>query len=136
MLDQLNPHQKRMLMELLITLAKVDGQMDALESEVLEDYAELLDVSLEEIGGGLSIDDLAPHFDTPESRVAAVQELCRLARLDGEFAKLERDAILQVGTRFGFSPELVGRIDAWVVEGMQWVARGDELIEEAANAGA
>ncbi len=134
MLDQLTPHQKRMLMELLVALAKSDGRVDQLETEVIEDYAELLDVGLEEIGGGLSVAELAPHFDTPTSRVAALQELCRLARLDGHFAKLERDTILEVGTRFGFDPEFVGEIDAWVVEGMQWVARGESLVERAGTA--
>jgi uncharacterized tellurite resistance protein B-like protein len=136
MTDHLTPHQKRMLMELLVTLAKADGVVEQLESEVIEDYAELLDVGLEEVGGGFSVADLAPHFDTPMSRVTAIQELCRLARLDGNFAKLERDTILDVGRHFGFSPEFVGEIDAWVVEGMRWVAHGDTLVERAGGGNA
>lgn len=117
-----------MLMELLVAMAKVDGRIVALENEVIEDYANLLEVPLDEISGDFSIAELAPYFDTPASRVTAIQELCRLARLDGDFAAEERDAILEVAGLMGVPESLVSRIDAWVVEGMQWVAQGEDLI--------
>lgn len=128
MIDRLSNQQRLMLMELLVAMAKVDGRIVALENEVIEDYANLLEVPLDEISGDFSIAELAPYFDTPASRVTAIQELCRLARLDGDFAAEERDAILEVAGLMGVPESLVSRIDAWVVEGMQWVAQGEDLI--------
>lgn len=128
MIDRLSNQQRLMLMELLVAMAKVDGRIVTLENEVIEDYANLLEVPLDEVSGDFSIAELAPYFDTPASRVTAIQELCRLARLDGDFAAEERDAILEVAGLMGVPESLVSRIDAWVVEGMQWVAQGEDLI--------
>ncbi|MFM1921562.1 MAG: hypothetical protein RLZZ303_3196 [Candidatus Hydrogenedentota bacterium] len=128
MIDRLSNQQRLMLMELLVAMAKVDGRIVTLENEVIEDYANLLEVPLDEVSGDFSIAELAPYFDTPASRVTAIQELCRLARLDGDFAAEERDAILEVAGLMGVPERLVSRIDAWVVEGMQWVAQGEDLI--------
>ncbi len=132
MIDNLTVEQRLMLMELLIAMAKVDGRIAAVEGEMLEGYAELMGLSLEEVSGDMSIAELAPHFDTPESQVTAIQELCRVARLDGDFAESERMAILDIAARMGIPAQLVGRIDEWVVEGMRWVERGDDLVREAA----
>lgn len=128
MIERLSDQQRLMLMELLVAMAKVDGRIVTLENEVIEDYASLLEVPLDEVSGDFSIAELAPYFDTPASRVTAIQELCRLARLDGDFASEERDAILEVAGLMGVPESLVARIDAWVVEGMQWVAQGEDLI--------
>lgn len=131
MTDELTTHQRRMLMELLITLAKADGRVGEIENEAIEDYAELMEVPLEELSGTFSIADLTPHFDSPASRVAVIEELCRMARLDGTFVVAEQDAIIEVAKRMGISPELVTRIDDWVVDGMRWMARGEDLIADA-----
>ena len=134
MLDLMTPHQKRMLMELLIAIAKSDGKVGEIENEAIMDYAELLDVGLEELSGAFNIAELAPHFDTPASRVAAMQELCRLARLDGHFARPEQQAILDVGERMGLSHDMITRIDHWVLEGLHHTARGEDLLAEAERA--
>ncbi len=132
MIDNLTIAQRLMLLELLVAMTKVDGSIATAEGEMLEGYAELMDLSLEDVSGDMSIAELAPYFDTPESQVTAIQELCRIARLDGDFAESEREAILDVAARMGMPAKLVGKIDEWVVEGMRWVERGDELVREAA----
>jgi uncharacterized tellurite resistance protein B-like protein len=131
MTDELTAHQKRMLMELLISLAKSDGKVGEIENEAIEDYAELMDVPLEELSGSFTIAELTPHFDTPASRVAVIEELCRMARLDGRLGDSEQGIIIDVAHRLGISPDLVTRIDDWVVDGMRWMARGEDLIADA-----
>src|SRR5690606_643690 len=117
MTDRLTRTQRKMLLEMLYSLALADGKIAALEQEVLQDYSELLGVMLEEIDGNFDIAELAPYFDTAESRVAALEELCRLARLDGDFAEDERAAILRVADAMGVPHNIVSRIDEWVVDG-------------------
>ncbi|MBI1318367.1 MAG: hypothetical protein GC168_05365 [Candidatus Hydrogenedens sp.] len=131
MTDRLTGVQRRMLLEMLYALAQADGKIVALEREVLQDYSELLGVSLDEIDGNFEIEELAPYFDSAESRVAVIEELCRLARLDGDFAEDERAAILRVADAMGIPAGMVSRIDEWVVDGLRWVAKGNDLIQEA-----
>lgn len=131
MTDELTSHQRRMLMEMLITIAKADGGVDEIENEAIQDYAELMEVPLDELSGGFTIAELTPHFDTPSSRVAVIEELCRMARLDGKFGSPEQNTIIDVARRLGIGAELVTRIDDWVVDGMRWMARGEDLIADA-----
>jgi len=120
-----------MLLEMLYALAGADGKIERLEQEVLQDYSELLGVNVDELDGNFELEELAPYFDTAESRVAALEELCRLARLDGDFAEDERAAILRVADAMRVPHGMVSRIDEWVVDGLRWVAKGNELIAEA-----
>lgn len=128
MIDTLSEEQRHMLMEMLLALARTDGRIVSLETEVIGEYAELLEVDLADLSGTLEIVDLAPFFDTPGSKVTVLQELCRLARLDGDFAGSEQQAILDVATAMRVPEAMVAQIDGWVVEGMEWVARGEDLI--------
>jgi len=131
MTEHLSRTQRRMLLELLVALAKADGRVAELEREVLSDYGDLLGVPLDEVDGNFDVEELAPYFDTPASRVVAIEELCRVARLDEHFADDERAAILDVAGAMGVGPDFVSRIDEWVNEGLRWVAHGQELIDEA-----
>jgi len=131
MTDRLTRVQRRMLLEMLYALAGADGKIERLEQEVLQDYSELLGVNVDELDGNFELEELAPYFDTAESRVAAIEELCRLARLDGDFAADERAAILRVADAMRMPHSMVSRIDEWVVDGLRWVAKGNDLIAEA-----
>ena len=131
MLDQLTPNQQHMLMELLIRLAQADGEIVDIEEEVLRQYAELVDVDFDDLSGDLSLQEILPAFDTSVSRVAAVQELFRLAHIDGFFSEDEKRVIRQVADLLGMPDSLVNEIDAWVVDGLRWVWRGEELVEQA-----
>jgi len=83
MLDQLTPEEQRALMELLIHLAKSDGGIEDIEEEILEQYADIVDVDFDSLEGDLGLDELIPQFESPLSRVIVLQELLRLAHLDG-----------------------------------------------------
>lgn len=131
MLDQLTPDEQRALMELLILLAKADGRVDDIEREVLASYADLIDVDLDTLDGDAELEELVAVFSTPASRVIALQELFRLSHLDGWFADSEQSIILDVGALMGVPMELLQKIERWVLDGLAWVARGDDLLDEA-----
>jgi uncharacterized tellurite resistance protein B-like protein len=127
----LNPEEQRNLMELLIAMAKADGEVVDIEAQVLEQYAELIDVDLDSLDGNRSVEELATTFGTPESKVAVLQEVIRLSHLDGYFAEDEKRAILQLAGVMGIPTEFVMRVDQWVVDGLRWVWEGEELVNQA-----
>ena len=131
MLDQLTPNEQTALMELLITLAKADGAMEDLESEILDQYADIIDVDFDALNGELPLEEILPQFESPTSKVIAVQELLRLSHLDGVFADEEKNLIQDIAQRLGVPDELLKKLDEWVVEGLNWSWRGEELLDEA-----
>ena len=131
MLDRLNANEQRVLMELLIYMAKADGQVVDIEDEVLHQYAELVDVDFGSLNGNLGPDELIPQLEDPESRVIVLQEMLRLAHIDGLFSDDEQDAILTMAQYMGIPIDLLQKVDEWVLEGLKWVWRGEELLTEA-----
>lgn len=131
MLDRLSRNEQRALLELLVHLAKSDGKIEEAEREILEMYADLVDVAPSEIEGDYSLEDLVPQFESPASRVIALQELFRLSHLDGWFGESEQSEILEVGAMMGVPMELLQKIELWVLDGLNWVQRGEDLLDEA-----
>ncbi len=133
MLERLSPNEQRVLMELLVYMARADGQVADAEREVLHQYADLVRVDFDEIDGDLSPEELVPHFTSPESRVIVLAELFRLSHLDGLFSDGEQSAILEIASLMGVPMMLLREIEQWVVEGLQWVWRGEEILEQAVH---
>ncbi len=130
MLERLNHDEQRALMELMVYVAKADGKVEAIETVLLEQYPYLLEIDLTEVEGDFSPEELAPQFDSAEDRIIALQELLRLAHLTGVFNTDEQSAMLDVASVFGMPINLLRELEAWVVEGIQWTLRGEELLEK------
>ena len=130
MLDQLTVNEQTALLELLIHLAKADGVED-IENEILEQYAELVEVDIDALNGDIPLEEILPQFESPASKLIAVQELLRLAHLDGYFSDGEKNTIREVASRLGIPDDLLEKADTWVVDGLNWINRGEDLLDEA-----
>ena len=130
MIDRLNSDERVAMMELLGYLAKTDGKITDVNQEVLREYAELLEVDPAEIDTDLTPEELVPQFQSPTSRVVVLQEVFRLANLDGIFTISEESAILDIASLMGFPMDFVQRVEQWVLDGLEWTLTGEKLIEE------
>mgnify|MGYP002634320256 CR=1 FL=1 len=131
MLDYLDENQHVALMELLIYMAKVDGDFSDIEKEVIQQYGELLGVDVHAVSGNRVPEELVQQFQSPASRVAVLQELLRIAHLDGNFHRDEADTIDDIAEMMGLPPMYVKKVDDWVQWGLNWVWQGEDLLEEA-----
>lgn len=131
MLDYLNEAQNTALLELLICMAKADGDFSQLEQDVVQQYSELLNVDPDRLEGNRVPEELVQQFNTPATRLAVLQELMRIAHLDGHYHRDEADAIDDIGEMMGFPPMFVHRVDEWVQQGLDWVWQGEDLLDEA-----
>ena len=130
MLERLNRNEQRALMELMLYMAKADGKVEEIETILLEQYADLFAIDLTELEGDFAPEELAPHFESPEARIVVLQELLRLAHLNGVFNTDEQSAMLEVASLLGVPLHLLREIETWVVEGIQWTLRGEDLLEK------
>lgn len=131
MLERLSQNEQRALMELLLYLAKADGRVDEIEREVIENYTGIVDIRLDTLNGNLTPDELVPQFQSPASRVVVLQELFRLAHLDGLFDPDEQDVVLEIADMMNIPDEFLEKIERWVIDGLRWVWRGEELLDDA-----
>ncbi len=136
MLERLTTEEQQALMELMGCLAHADGHFNDINRELLAQYAELFNIQLADVVCDCdadSLDTLAAQFQRPESRIVVLQELLRLAHLDGIFNKDEKSLILHVAALMEVPPEFVKEIDDWVLGGIEWTLRGERLLKKAAE---
>ncbi len=130
MIELLNTDEQRVMLELLLHVAKSDGTVKDVEQEILENYATLLDVDFSSIKGNLTPADLIPQIPGAVSRAIILQELLRMSHLDGIISQGENTAILAIASQMGFPESVVHRLDEWVVEGLRWVWKGEDLLDD------
>ncbi len=136
MIELLTDDEQHALLELMACLARADGRLHDIERELLADYAELFNVQLGDVICDCeadSLETLAAQFQRPESRIIVLQELLRLAHLDGIFKKDEKALILKVAGLMGVPPEFLKKIDDWVLAGIEWTLDGERLLDQAST---
>lgn len=130
MLERLTSGEQKAMLELLIYMAKADGKVVDIEQEILENYATLVEVDLGAVRDDVTPDDAIARLPTMVSRAIVMQELLRLSHLDGLFTDRERSAILAIAEQMGIPVAMVHKLDEWVVDGLRWVWRGEDLLDE------
>lgn len=130
MIELLNTDEQRVMLEMLLHIAKADGTVKDVEQEILENYASLVDVDFSTIRGDVTPAELIPRIPSAVSRAIVLQELLRMSHLDGIISQGERAAILAIAEEMGFPAGVIHRLDEWVVEGLRWVWKGEDLLDE------
>lgn len=130
MIELLNTDEQRVMLELLLHIAKSDGKVEDVEQEILENYATLVDLDFSSLDGTRTPAELIPQIPGAVSRAIVLQELLRLSHLDGIISQGEHAAILAIAGEMGFTEAVVHKLDEWVVDGLRWVWRGEDLLDE------
>ncbi len=130
MLERLTSDEQRAMLELLIYMAKADGKVVDIEQEILENYATLVEVDFSELRADITPEEVIPRLPSMVSRAIVLQEMLRLSHLDGLFTERERAAILDIAELMGVPVSMVHKLDEWVIEGLQWVWSGEDLLDE------
>lgn len=130
MLERLTSDEQYAMLELLIYMAKADGKVVDIEQQILENYATLVEVEFSDLRDDATPEDVIPRLRSQVSRAIVLQELLRLSHLDGLFTERERSAILEIAEIMGLPLAMVHKLDEWVVDGLRWVWRGEDLLDE------
>jgi len=130
MIELLNTDEQRVMLELLLHIAKSDGTVKDVEQEILENYATLVDLDFSSLSGSLTPAELLPQVPSAVSRAIILQELLRMSHLDGIISQGEQAAVLAIAGEMGFPETVVHRLDEWVVEGLRWVWKGEDLLDD------
>ncbi len=127
-LDQLKMSEKQALLIMLVDIAKADNELKDKEKEFLKVYAEENGVKLDFDTIILSVEEACKLLESSKAKVVAIQEVIRLAIVDGEYAEEEKKGALHIAKLLGVSNSKFEEIESWVLRGRDWVAEGLEMI--------
>lgn len=126
-IDILDNSEKNALMSLLVSISKADGEVSAEEEQFLVSYASENGVELD-MTCNKSIEDLCSQIQSNQGKVVTVQELIKLAIIDGHYDPAERKGAAFISSQLGLSEDKFISIEEWVIDGQKWVERGYQLL--------
>lgn len=126
----LNEVEKNALMSLLVDISKADGSLDDSELEFLSAYSveNGIKLNLEE---DVPLAEACKLIESAKGKIVALQEIVKLAIVDGQYDEAERKGALIIAGMLGISTSKFEEVEKWVLDGQQWVARGYQMIDEA-----
>lgn len=121
----------------LIRMAKCNGVVESEEMEYFSLVAEGLELdeeTIENINTLWTSDEvISIEFSTRYNAIFFIQEALQLCLVDGTFDEKERNEILLIGEELGVSKSDLDKIYSWILEGMEWKKRGEDMISEIAK---
>lgn len=128
--DQLPDNEKQALMSLLVDISKADGELAKSEIRFLSEYASEHGVHLD-LEKDISISDACNAIESNKGKVVALQEIVKLAIVDGHYDESEKKGVIAISGMLKISLTKFEEIEKWVLDGQKWVNQGFQMLNEA-----
>ena len=128
--ELLSVEEKMALLKLITGIAKADGEITKEEADFLSVYASEIGVSVD-LDSDFSIEDTCALLCSYKAKIITMQEIIKMALVDGNYDEQERNGALIISQTLGIPLEKFLEIENWVIEGHNWVARGEKLLTES-----
>ena len=150
-LSNVDPSDRHPFVQALAHVAAADGSLHVDEEAAITDLLDAWDVSasqrseIEQImsnPSNQSIEDLTAEFDDSNTKFLLIQELVRLALVDGEYDEEERTGIARIAKRIDLPAAQFDEIEEWAERGSVWrrqnvedagTDRLDDVVNEASD---
>lgn len=128
-IEQLDMDEKKALMRLLVYIAKADGKLVEEEKAFLSAYSTENDISID-LEEEISIEEVCAHLQSSKGKIVALQEIVKLAIVDGHYHEEERTGALAIAGLVNIEQARFEEIEKWVEDGKEWVERGLQMIND------
>lgn len=126
-IDRLNDGEKKVLIDLLMHIVKVDNKLSKREASYLLDICNKHNLVMN-FSQESSIEDLCLSIKCTESRVIILQELIRAAKIDSDYCAEEEEFVKKIKILFEISFEKYQVLTKWVDSGVRWKEEGEKLL--------
>jgi tellurite resistance protein len=116
-------------MQLLVLIAKADGKITKEEIDFLNDYSNNTGLDWKELKE-ISLEEILSEFKTFSSKIEVMQELVKLAMIDGDYSDEEKAGVKEIAHILSLPESKVIAIEDWVRRGLEWIAEGQALKNE------
>lgn len=117
----------------IVNLAKADGAIDDSEKQFFLNAAVSLgwEEKIDELNESLnSVENVIDiEFNSRKESLFFFKEALQLVYLDDKYDEEEKKVINEIRKQLDIEKEVVDEIENWVLEGMEWVKKGEKLIE-------
>lgn len=126
-IDRLNDGEKKILIDLLMHLVKVDNKFSKREASHLLSISKKydLDMTFSQVD---SIKELCLAIKCEASKVIILQELIWAAKIDRDYCDEEEVFVNEVKDIFEISSDMFQLITRWVDNGIRWQEDGLKLL--------
>ena len=116
----------------LIRIAKCNGEIEPQEQTyflMAANNMQLSDGEIEEINALWNeTTEIDVSFSTKYDEVFFLQEAIQLCCVDGTYDEAEKKEVNALAESWGIPTSAIDEIYAWVVEGLEWKKRGEEML--------
>lgn len=119
----------------LVRVSRADSVITVEEESFFINAAKGLEISESDISS-LQIALSNPSQDLPvcmpfkQQSLFLIREALQLCYVDGHFSDTERLEVEKLGVELGIDTQEIDCMESWVLEGMDWVKRGEEMLQE------
>lgn len=127
-------HSKMSFLKGLINLAKVDGQIEESEIDILKNVAITMGLDYEniitlEMDARSDQNLIELNFDNKKQALLLIREGIQLCYIDGKYEASEKRMINIFAEILKISDVSVHKVESWVKEGIEWSDRGKLLLD-------
>ena len=126
-IDKLNDGEKKVLIDLLMSLVKTDNVFAKREAShllnICKKHGLEMNFSLQD-----SVNELCSAIKCNESKIIVLQELLWAAKIDCDYCTEEKEFIEIIRLNFGLSHQILQDVAKWVNDGIKWHEDGEKLL--------
>jgi len=128
--ELLDKNEKNALVQLIVSIAKADGNVSQEEIDFLKQYATENDVVVD-LNKEINLTEACSSITSYEGKIVAIQEIVKIALSDGHYDESERRGAAAIAEMLHLTSDKFLEIENWVVEGQKWLVTGEELLTES-----
>lgn len=129
--EMLSVSEKECLMHLLIAIASADGDVTDSERQFLIAYAAENNVPFDFNQSPMVLEDACKGLASGPTKVVVLQELVKIALVDGVYDESERRGMVTIASLLGVGSDLLTAIETWVVDGKKWLEAGLKMVSDS-----
>lgn len=122
----------------LAILSTVDNEVDDVEIKFFTDAARGMELPPDSIKSIAEILSMTPSestkipllFNNKNQCLLFIREAIQLCYANGNYTENERDYVIKVAKMFNVPMSSVCELENWVIEGMSWSRKGDDLLKK------
>lgn len=125
----LSSEEKKSLFQLILAIARADGDISIKEIDYLSAYADEYNIDFSP-NMESNLEQVCSQLRSFKSKVVAIQEIVKIALVDGHYDEAEKRGALMIANLLQLPTEKFQEIENWVIEGQKWVLKGEEMLVE------
>lgn len=127
--EKLSAQEKKSLVQLLTFTARSDGKVAQQEWDFLNKLCSKNGLTYD-INEECELTHICGGIQSPVAKIVTLQYVIKMALVDGDYNDIEKQNSVEIAMLLGFDMMQFKRVESWALEGVEWMQKGEAMIEE------